>query len=260
MKSFPFTSQDGDRKAKTADFRALFKQYFTNGVFIDPLSEFQVMEVSGMKVSVKPGHANIQGVFAYEDKDTELAIEAADSKDRIDRIVLRLNDNIANRNVSLIVVKGTAADSPQAPALTRNSSIYDLGIATVYVNASASNITQAKITDTRADTSVCGFVSGAVKQADSDTLYLQIKSDLKEFKEQEEASFSTWSEEQKTAFNEWFELIQGQLGTDPAGQLQNQINQINQTMVKIYYGTEDPSPEIIELMKNGDLYIKVSEE
>lgn len=246
MISFPFTSQDGDRKIKAVEFRAIFRKYFTNGVFMNPSTEFQIVEVGGMKVTAKAGYANINGVIAYEETDTELTIETAESKDRIDRIVLRLNDNTEARNVSLLVIKGTASDSPTAPELTRNESVYDLGLATIYVNGSTTNITQSKITDTRLDTTVCGVVSGTVKEADTETLYAQIQSDLAEFKTNEQAEFI-----------EWFNSIKDKLGEDLAGNLQLQIDDINDTKTSLTDANNNPivtAPMIppMNLLINGD--------
>lgn len=249
MISFPFTSQDGDRKIKAVEFRAIFRKYFTNGVFMNPSTEFQIMEVGGMKVVAKAGYANINGVIAYEETDTELTVETAESKDRIDRIVLRLNDNTEARNVSLVVIKGTASDSPTAPNLTRNESVYDLGLATVYVNGSTTNITQSKITDTRLDTTICGVVSGTVKEADTETLYTQIQADLSEFKTNEQAEFI-----------EWFNSIKDKLGEDLAGNLQLQIDDINDTKTSLTDANGSPivtapmtPPQ--NLLINGDFKI-----
>ncbi len=215
MNSFPFTAQNGDRKVTTADFRELFKKYFTNGVFMNPSTNFQVLENSGMTITVKSGWCNINGTFAYENKDITLNIQEAEANNRIDRVVLRWNDNIESRKIDLYVVKGVASSNPVAPSLTRNESVYELGIATICVNAFTTNIAQSKITDTRLDASVCGVVAGTIKEADTTTLYAQIQDDLKGFKENEQAEFITW-----------FNQIKGQLSTDQAGNLQSQIDKL----------------------------------
>lgn len=215
MNSFPFTSLGNDRKVKTADFRELFKKYFTNGVFMNPSTNLQILENSGMTVLAKSGSGNINGTFGYENEDRVVNIQEAEAKDRIDRIVLRWNDNVNSRKMEIYVIKGIASDSPIPPALVRNQSVYDLSLATVYVSAYSTNITQSKITDTRLDASVCGVVSGTIKEADTTTLYAQIQDDLKGFKENEQAEFMAW-----------FEQIKGQLSTDQAGNLQLQIDEL----------------------------------
>lgn len=237
MKSYPFTSLEGDRKITALEFREIFRKYFTNGVFANPSTEFQVVENSGMTVLVKKGYANINGCIAFEDQDRTLNIEASDSQDRIDRVVLRLNDNTESRKIDLYVVKGTPAEKPTAPELTRNDSVYDLCLATVYVNGSTTNITQSKITDTRLDSSVCGVVSGTIKEVDTTEIFTQYQAALDEYLHYVE------------------EAIDGTL----AGQIQQQITEINENLVlkqnNVIVGTSDnPSAEI---GIDGDIYIRI---
>lgn len=242
MKSFPFTAQNGDRKVTTADFRELFKKYFTTGVFMNPSTNFQILENSGMTIIAKSGWCNINGTFAYENKDRTLTIQEAEANDRIDRVVLRWNDNVESRKIDIYVVKGVASANPVAPTLTRNESVYELGIATIYVNAFTTNITQSKITDTRLDASVCGVVTGTIKEADTTTLYAQIQDDLKRFKENEQAEFITW-----------FNQIKGQLSTDQAGNLQSQIDKLKPIIDDNSNHLKGLAP--MNLLINGDFQI-----
>lgn len=205
-------------------FRNIFKKYFTNGVFANPSNTFQVVQGTGMTVNVSKGYANIEGAVAYEEDIRTLNIEASSTLDRIDRVVLRLNDNIDARKIDLYVIKGTAEQNPKAPILTRNDSVYDLSLATLYINANSTSISQSKITDTRLDSSVCGIVAQAVNGIDTETLYKQIKTDLAEFKDNEQADFVIWSDGRELAFDEWFQTIKGKLSEDIAGSLQNQID------------------------------------
>lgn len=242
MRSFPFTAQSGDRKVTTADFRELFKKYFTNGIFINPSTNFQVLENSGMTLTVKKGWGNINGTFAYSNEDITLNLQSAESNPRIDRVVLRFNDNVEERKINVYVVKGIASINPTAPALTRSESIYELSLATIYVNSYATNITQSKITDTRLDDSVCGVVAGTIKEADTTTLYTQIQNDLKGFKQNEQEEFI-----------KWFNQIKGQLSTDQAGNLQNQIDEIKPKLEKNTKYLNGLAP--INLLVNGDFKI-----
>lgn len=242
MRSFPFTAQSGDRKVTTADFRELFKKYFTNGVFMNPSTNFQVLENVGMMLTVKKGWGNINGTFAYSNDDITLNLQSAESNPRIDRVVLRFNDNVEERKINVYVVKGISSINPTAPALTRSESIYELSLATIYVNSYATNITQSKITDTRLDASVCGVVAGTIKEADTTTLYTQIQNDLKGFKQNEQEEFI-----------KWFNQIKGQLSTDQAGNLQNQIDEIKPKLEKNTNTLNGLAP--MNLLINGDFQI-----
>ena len=68
----------------------------------------------------------------------------------LDRVVLTLN--YAARNITLNVKKGTPAQSPTAPALSRTEGvIWEIALADIAVAAGATAITAADITDTRPD-------------------------------------------------------------------------------------------------------------
>ena len=68
------------------------------------------------------------------------------------------------------VKKGVAASSPSAPALQRDSSVYELAIADVYVPAGATFITAPNVTDRRANQMLCGTVSSVVSEAHTHNL------------------------------------------------------------------------------------------
>ena len=195
MISFPFTSDAGDRKVYTKDFRQLFSKYFTNGVFN---GGFAVTPATGMKVNISPGWCNINGVFGYSEENVEKQIETVSSETYFN-IVLRLDDNKANRNIEIYVVKGTSAP----PELTRNETVYELCIARIKVGASDQSITLSMIEDTRLKTDLCGIVANAVQVLDTNTYYNQFQGALDEF----------------------LDTVDQALDGTLAGNLQNQINE-----------------------------------
>ena len=92
------------------------------------------------------------GVYQfYNDAATQLSVTTADiSLARIDRVVVTINDSYytgATNNVTFTVIAGTPSASPAAPATPTNS----LSLATIAVAASAAQIINANITDTRVD-------------------------------------------------------------------------------------------------------------
>ena len=227
MNSFPFTSQDGDRKVKTSDFRELFKKYFTNGVFN---GTFNVVQSTGMKVILKKGWCNIEGCFGWTDEDIELTIDSV-SQETTHNIVLRLDDNREVRTINAYVVKG----NPNAVEPTRTETVYELVVARIKTNATTTSITQSMIEDTRLNSSLCGIVSTTVETIDTTTFYEQIQGDLQEFKDNEQASFDEWSEERESAFDEWFNTIKDKLDGDIAGSLQLQIDDIQANIEKALF-------------------------
>lgn len=255
--------EEYDRVYLAAQFAAYFASFIGNGVYAEHSNQLQVvaMHTPQMQVGVEKGQGWINGYW-YENTDTMyLPIEVADGVlNRIDSIVLRLG--FAERNMWLMVKKGTPAVNPIAPEVTRTADYYDLQLATVSIPASSIRITQAQIQDTRMNQDVCGWVTGVVKQLDTTTLFNQFETYFQEFKENNQADYEEWTETQKQAwlswisgqetdftdwtdeqkeeyetwyathinqwqsdFDTWFENIKGQLGEDAAGNLQNQIDE-----------------------------------
>ena len=171
-----FNSVNGDRLYDADDISNFFYKLISDGVFVTPSTSLQVTASSGMTVSIAAGYGMIKAKYINNDSPAYLTLDSADSTNpRLDRVVLGLN--YANRAISLYIKKGTAASSPTAPALTRTAGVlWELSLATIEVSAGASGLTQADITDDRADSSLCGYVTGLVQQIDTSTLFAQFTS------------------------------------------------------------------------------------
>ena len=197
-----FNSIDGDRAKDAGFFSRYFASFIGNGVFPNPSNNLQVVANNDMTITVRKGNAWINGVYCYDDFDYTTSLDVADGVlNRIDRVVLRLD--IIDREIKLLVKKGTFASSPVAPTLQRDADAYELGIADIRVNRGVTRITQANITDTRYNKSLCGIVHGVVDQVDTTTLFNQFTS----------------------GFNAWFATVQDVLDGDVAGNLFNMITQ-----------------------------------
>ena len=233
-KSTFFNSVSGDRKYKAEDMAAHFAKLITNGVFPSG-TQLQVTEDAGMRLIVSAGSAWINGYAYHNDNDFTLDFDAADGVlNRIDRVVVRWSR--LNRAINLAIVKGTPASTPIAPAVTRTADNWELGIATVAINAGTTTITQSMITDTRLDSNVCGFVSSLIQP---DT--------------------SGWFAQFGSAFNTWFETIEDVLDENTAGNLLNLINAHKAETAKFIADYDYQTPTIvgtqIRLVKQSDTNI-----
>lgn len=195
MISYPFTSRvtyDAqslpiyDRAVDSAFLRRFYKAYWDDGVFYKPSTSFTVTATgTGMNVQVQPGMAQVQGAFCLEDTVQTLPIAAADaSLSRIDSVVLRLDLSLDKRDISLAVISGVAAVSPVAPALTRNNTTWELGIANVLVSAMAGVITQRDVEDTRLDDTRCGAVAQTVGELDTSGFFAQLTAMIARLREE----------------------------------------------------------------------------
>ena len=203
----------GDRKYKAEDMALHFSKVLTNGVMPSG-TQLQATADSGMNIIVSAGSAWINGYAYHNDSNFTLTIDPADGVlNRIDRIVVRWSR--LDRAINLVVIKGVAASTPAAPAIVRGVDSYDLGIATISVGNGITSITQAMITDTRADNAVCGFV-GSLIQPDTSGWFAQF-----------DTAFNDAISENQSNWAAWFATVQDILDENTAGNLLNLINDLD---------------------------------
>ena len=227
MKSFPFDSHvtydssgvpSYDRAISSEPYRKLIHELFKTGIMPTLSTNMQVVAGDNMTVKVLAGFAVVEGCMTLEEETRSLEITASDTLDRIDTVVLRLNLNDEYRTCDYYVVAGTPANSPVHPALTRTNSIYEIGLADVFIPANTSAIADERITDTRYDTTRCGVIS-SISEFDTSTLNAQMNA----WSIEQQKMFATWSNEQKDAFKAWLDSMKDILDEDTAGHLQTEI-------------------------------------
>lgn len=230
MKFFPMDSvvmglgDDGlplyDRPFDSQDQAEVFKRFFSNGVFMEEPDNLQVVQSDGMTVKVMPGYCMVEGRPGSEPETRTMVVQAADETyDRIDTVVVRLDVNREKRAGDLYVVQGSPGPNPVRPTLTRTSSIYEIGLGDLLVQAGQTSIGTAKITDTRMDTARCGIVT-PFASIDTTTLYKQLES----------------------ATQEAVDLAQGAIDGTLAGDLQSQINAANAEIASLREQMGDLKP------------------
>jgi hypothetical protein len=157
-----FNSVDGDRKYNAAEFARYFGVLVSNGIFYKTANTLKVTCLSGMILSVSPGDAWINGYNYQIDEPKTITVPTGNgSNPRIDRAILRWD--LPSRSIYLTIIQGVASASPTAPALTRDTDVYELCLAEIYVARAATNLTAANITDRRLDSSLCGEVNSLVR-------------------------------------------------------------------------------------------------
>ena len=209
-----------DRAVSSVPLKRLIGKLFTTGVMPNPSDNLQVFEgEEGMTVVVHAGFCVIEGGLKLEEANRTLEVQAADTTyDRIDTVVMRWNNNEDARICDLYILKGTASSNPVRPTLTQTASVYEIGLADIFVPRNVTSITQERITDTRMDASRCGIVS-SISEFDTTTLYAQVQADLADFKSEEQAEFLAW-----------FATIQNILDENVAAHLQNEIDALANTI------------------------------
>ena len=218
MEKFSFFNDiNDDRIYYAEDFARHLKKYFTNGIFNN---ELQVISNNDMTVTIQSGDANIEG-YRYTNTDNLVKnIDVADGQlSRIDNVVIRLD--LTNRLISAQIVIGSFDENPIAPPLERSTTIYDIKLAEIKINAGATAIGQEDIKDTRFDTNLCGNVISTVQTPDTTDLFIQYD----------------------VAFNDWFESVKDTLSEDAAGNLLTKINELTNKLNE----NTDNEWEVIEI-------------
>lgn len=116
-----------------------------------------------MNVSVASGVAVVQGGYPFglipyvrEAAGNVLISSNSSGNPRIDRIVLRVTreGQPEKGKIQLMVIEGTPAASPAAPAITSSVSTYDYSLAQVLVGNGVASIASDKVTDERYSSSL----------------------------------------------------------------------------------------------------------
>lgn len=242
-----------DRAISSKPLKSLIGALFSTGILPNPSSNLKVTtEETDFTVNIAPGFAAIQGGLKLETEITTLELDAADTEsNRIDSVVLRWDENDDVRECYFYIKKGTATTSPVRPLLTREGSIYEIGLADILVVANSTVLQNANITDTRYEADRCGVIS-SISEFDTTFIYNQVTSDLANFKSNAESDFTLWTTtmqndyegwilQQENAFglwmgNEqqdfetWVATIHDILDQETAGHLQNEIDDLSTTV------------------------------
>lgn len=186
-----------DRTYDANDISNYLGGLISDGVVQSSADALQVsVEQASMQVQIRPGRAFLNNRWFTADSVITLPLTRAHGTlSRITAVALHFDE--VNREVIPVCIDGTLASSPVAPQLDNKYLL--LALVTVPVNPS--NLSQITVIDSRK------FVHALVNY-DFDQSVLQ--------------------KEYIKAFNAWFEEIKGQLGTDAAGNLQNQINALKE--------------------------------
>lgn len=198
-----FNSKNGDRKYNAEQMGRFFDKLITSGVFPNPSTQLQVVAKAGMTINVLPGRAMLDCHWLNNDSNLSLTLAAADVVlNRIDAVVMKLDLTDNARTITIEVKKGANASNPVAPSMTRNDYVKEYALAYIRVNKLVTSITQAQITDCRADTSVCGWVTSLIEQVDTSTLFKQWQT-----------AYEKFYNDSNSTFDEWFQHIRDTIST-----------------------------------------------
>ncbi|NYV66185.1 hypothetical protein HYI36_13005 [Bacillus sp. Gen3] len=153
-----------DREYFAQQFTDYFRRLVTTGVMKGESGELKVStEGNSMITTLNTGVAYVVG-RSYENTsplshthDTEVL-----GKNRIDRIVVRLDLRTESRFVKSFIKKGVASTSPVPPDLQRDQFIYEISLAQVKVIGGQTYINANDVVDERGKTDICPWAGSKI--------------------------------------------------------------------------------------------------
>ena len=149
-----------DRTYNADDYKNVFAAFIKDGVRRSGLDDLRVT-ANGLALTVKMGFAICGGRWVHIDADYPLITVTPPVGDysRRDAVILRVDANENARAASLVYRKGSPSSNPIAPVRDTSTGVTELILATVLVAPSATTV---RITDTRADSNNCGWITTPV--------------------------------------------------------------------------------------------------
>jgi hypothetical protein len=185
-----FNSLAGDRKYNAAQITEYFEGLVSDGVYESVGGALQVQAATGMNVNIQTGRAIIDCRWIRNDAVITMPITASHvTLARYTAIMIRLD--YSARDISIIAVDGTPASTPVKPTPTNTTEVKDLVLAYLYIPGGATTIPQANIQDMRG-TSLCGWVTGLIKQVDTSQLFAQWQDACETFYRNMADGFDAW--------------------------------------------------------------------
>lgn len=173
----PVQDENGlfDREYNAQEFTDYFATLVTTGVMKGAGNQLGVSaDGASMQTKLNTGVAFVEGRYYANDSvlththDTEVV-----GKDRIDRIVIRLDLSTEARYVKSFVKKGVASTSPVAPSLTQTANIYEISVAQVKVIGGQTFISTGNVTDERGTAIICPWAGSKILPSFDDNLLAQ---------------------------------------------------------------------------------------
>lgn len=251
--------EDGtyDRMYNADQMSEQFEGLISDGVY-ESVGDAMIVEASsGMQVQVKSGRMMIDSKWLKNDAAELLTINAAHvTLNRYTAVVVRLD--LQARTIAITTKDGDNATTPVKPSLEDSQTVKEMCLAYVYVGRGVTEITQADIEDTRADTNVCGWVTGIVQQVNTADLFLQWQTAY----EKQMAQMQEWQERKQTQFDTWLTTLTDKL------EVNTYIKEYQNTETVTTSGTEvsvtvnvgipdyDPESDILFVNMNGIVLVK----
>lgn len=204
-----YNSINGDRKYNALEMSSIFDGIIVDGVYMSIGDALNVKSSGGMGITVGIGRAWFNHTWTLNDSIMPLTLESSDVLlNRIDAVVLEINNDSDVRKNTIKILKGTPASNPVKPSLIKSEMVNQYPLAYITIGKGVLSISQSNI-ENAIGTSACPYVTGVLKGMDIDNLIAQWGT-----------QWAEWLSSNTDAFNTWFNEMKNQLSEDAAGNLQ----------------------------------------
>lgn len=197
-----FNSVNGDRLYNADQMSRIFEGLITDGVYESVANKLAVQPNSGMTIQIATGRGWFGRHWVNNDSEYKLTVAQSDViLNRYVAVVIKVDDTDSVRDAVPYLKYSEFATTPVKPTMTRTETVKEYCLAYIYIKAGATAITASDIEDTRANESLCGWVTGLIEQLSSATLFDQFTA----------------------IFNEWFSGLQDLINENTETMLVNAL-------------------------------------
>ena len=232
-----------DRVYSADEYTNFYSAFLRDGVRRSGMDDLKCT-AAGLVVTVGAGYAICGSKWVNNDTAATLPTitPPTGSYSRIDGVFLHVDTNEATRAASFVYRTGTPAETPQPPTKDTSAGVFELCLCYVAVAPNASSVA---ITDKRADSAVCGWITSPVGY---DDYFLQFENEFNSYMTAAQAAFDTWFANARetlavaTLFKQYTQYIK--------------TNAISTSSVEISIVQYDPTGvDILQVYCNGMLLI-----
>ena len=200
-----YNALNHDRRYNAIQVSSIFDGIIKDGIFMSIGGHMNVKATgNGFNIVVESGRAWFNHTWSLLDADYPMVVSPSDVlEDRIDVVVLEVNENVDVRQNFIKIIAGTPAEHPTKPALTNNLDIHQYALAYITVPANSVTLTQSNV-ENAVGLGSTPFVTGILETINIDDLVAQWKSQWSDWTEEVDLNWNNWFDTVDNAWTTWF--------------------------------------------------------
>lgn len=200
-----YNALNHDRRYNAIQVSSIFDGIIKDGIFMSIGGHMNVKATgNGFNIVVESGRAWFNHTWSLLDADYPMVVSPSDVlEDRIDVVVLEVNENVDVRQNFIKIIAGTPAEHPTKPALTNNLDIHQYALAYITVPANSVTLTQSNV-ENAVGLGSTPFVTGILETINIDDLIAQWKSQWSDWTEEVDLNWNNWFDTVDNAWTTWF--------------------------------------------------------